>query len=148
MKDFFAQVETRMHTWPPFRKDLHWLVIPGEDVARKYLYEPYRTLVEQPGVCPVRPEWMHVTVLHAGPQDSATGAEIDQLIAEVAKRAVDIAPYTLTLSPATASGRVRGRPTGPRTLMPARTAVNWGLSADCPGVRTKDSGRQRRSAER
>jgi hypothetical protein len=57
----------------------------------------YRTLAEQPGLYPVD-EWMHVTLLHMGPQASASAEEIEQLVAEVAKRAADIAPFDLTLS--------------------------------------------------
>ncbi|MER6567495.1 2'-5' RNA ligase family protein [Streptomyces sp. NPDC001093] len=98
MEDFFARVEGRTHAWPPGRKDLHWLVIPPEAFAREHLYEPYRTLAEQPGLCPVAPEWMHITVLHAGPQDSASSLEVDQLVDEVAKRAAETDPFELTLS--------------------------------------------------
>lgn len=98
MEDFFARVEGRSHPWGPLRKDLHWLVIPPEPLARAHLYEPYRELAAQPGLFPVQPEWMHVTVLHAGPQDSASPAEIDQLVAAVTKGAAELAPYTLTLS--------------------------------------------------
>lgn len=41
MDNFFARVEGRAHAWPPGRRDLHWLVIPGEAFARLRLYEPY-----------------------------------------------------------------------------------------------------------
>ncbi|MGW3954041.1 2'-5' RNA ligase family protein [Streptomyces sp. NPDC004752] len=95
MDDFFARVE---HRWPAGRRDLHWLIIPGADFAREHLYEPYRTLAEQPGLCPVLPQWMHITVLHSGPQDDASPAEIDQMITEVTERAAGIEPYDLTLS--------------------------------------------------
>ncbi|WP_331725484.1 hypothetical protein OG596_38090 (plasmid) [Streptomyces sp. NBC_01102] len=98
MEDFFARVENRAHAWPPNRKDLHWLIIPGEDFARTHLYEPYRELAEKPGLYAVHPEWMHVTLLHLGPQDSASAEEIDQLVAEVAKRAAGTAPFELALS--------------------------------------------------
>lgn len=98
MEDFFARVEGRVHAWPPGRKDLHWLIVPGEDFARTHLYEPYRELAEQPGLYPVQPEWMHVTLLHMGPQNSASPDEIDQLAAEVTKRAGSVAPFDLTLS--------------------------------------------------
>jgi hypothetical protein len=47
-----------------------------------------------------------------------------------------------------AGGRVRGGPSGPRTLIFARTAANWGLSPAWPRVRTNESGRQQRSADR
>ena len=57
-------------------------------------------------------------------------------------------PRGVRLIAATASGRVRGRPTGPRTLTFSSTAMNRGLSAACPGVSTNASGRQRRSAAR
>ncbi|GAA3163753.1 2'-5' RNA ligase family protein [Streptomyces ramulosus] len=98
MEDFFDRVENRTHAWPPGRKDLHWLILPETDFARTRLYEPYRELAEQPGLHPVRPEWMHITLLHMGPQDTATPSETDQLIAEVTQRAADVAPYDLTLS--------------------------------------------------
>ncbi|GAA0384890.1 hypothetical protein GCM10009530_39730 [Microbispora corallina] len=45
------------------------------------------------------------------------------------------------LSPATASGLVRGRPTGPRTLIFPSTGMNCGLSAACPAVKTNANGR-------
>lgn len=98
MEDFFARVEGRAHAWPPGRKDLHWLVIPGEDFSRTRLYEPYRTLAEQPGLHPVQPQWMHVTLLHLGPQESASAEEIEQMVTAVAKAAADITPFDLTLS--------------------------------------------------
>ncbi|MFE0055392.1 2'-5' RNA ligase family protein [Streptomyces sp. NPDC059003] len=98
VEDFFSRVENRQHAWPPGRKDLHWLIIPDPDIARDQLYMPYRALAEEPGLCPVQPQWMHLTVLHAGPQNSATDAEVDQLVAKVAKRAADIAPFEVTLS--------------------------------------------------
>ncbi|MEU4506789.1 hypothetical protein [Streptomyces sp. NPDC024089] len=98
MENFFARVEGRTHAWPPGRKDLHWLIIPGEDFAREHLYEPYRALAEAPGLCPVSPQWMHLTVLHAGSQGTASPAEVDRLVTEVAKRAADIAPFDVTLS--------------------------------------------------
>jgi hypothetical protein len=52
------------------------------------------------------------------------------------------------LSAATAAGRVRGLPMKPRALMRSTTAVHRGPSAACPGVRTKDRERQRRSADK
>ncbi len=52
------------------------------------------------------------------------------------------------LSPAVASGRVRGRPTGPRTHTFSRTGMNCGLSAAWPAVRVNAGGRYLRSAAR
>jgi hypothetical protein len=62
------------------------------------------------------------------------------------RRQARLAREEYALSAATASGRVRGRPTGPRTLTFSSTAMNRGLSAACPGVSTNASGRQRRAA--
>src|ERR1041385_6111701 len=45
------------------------------------------------------------------------------------------------LSPATASGRVRGRPTGPGTRILFRTGMNCGLSPACPAVIFSERGR-------
>ena len=64
------------------------------------------------------------------------------------RRQARLAREEYALSAATASGRVRGRPTGPRTLTFSSTAMNRGLSAACPGVSTNAGGRQRRSAAR
>ncbi|EYT77949.1 hypothetical protein CF54_40075 [Streptomyces sp. Tu 6176] len=97
VEDFFARVEKRAHAWPAGRKDLHWLIIPDQELAQ-VLFEPYRELAEQPGLCPVWPEWMHLTVLHAGPQDSATPAEIDRLVTGVARRAARLEPFDVVLS--------------------------------------------------
>ncbi|MFM9373228.1 2'-5' RNA ligase family protein [Streptomyces sp. Da 82-17] len=98
MDNFFARVEQRTHAWPAGRRDLHWLVIPDRETAQTRLYQPYRALAEQPGLHPVRPEWMHITVLHMGPQDTASADEIAQLVEAVAKSAAGISPYELTLS--------------------------------------------------
>jgi hypothetical protein len=64
------------------------------------------------------------------------------------RRQARLAREEYALPAATASGRVRGRPTGPRTLTFSSTAMNRGLPAACPGVSTNASGRQRRSAAR
>ncbi len=52
------------------------------------------------------------------------------------------------MSPAVASGRVRGRPTEPRTRIFLSTGMNCGLSAAWPAVRTNAGGRHLRSAGR
>ncbi|QRX89933.1 hypothetical protein [Streptomyces noursei] len=58
----------------------------------------YRALVEQPGLIPVQPQWMHNTVLHSGPQNTATTAEVDQFVAEVTRAAAGIEPFDLALA--------------------------------------------------
>ncbi|MFF4767406.1 2'-5' RNA ligase family protein [Streptomyces sp. NPDC001255] len=98
MKDFFAHAAARHHPWPAGRRDLHWLVLPDPDCARRSLYEPYRELVHQPGLHPVLPEWMHATVRHMGPQNSAHPNDVDRLVAEVTRRVRHVAPFTLTMS--------------------------------------------------
>lgn len=70
-------------------------MLQGTWEARTYTY---RELVQQPGLHPVPPEWMHVTLLHMGPQDSASTSETEQLAAAVAERAAAIASFDLTLS--------------------------------------------------
>lgn len=64
------------------------------------------------------------------------------------RRWARLAREEYALSPAIASGRLRGRPIGPRTLILSRTGTNRGLSAACPSVRTKASRRQRGSEAR
>ena len=64
------------------------------------------------------------------------------------RRQARLAREEYALPAATASGPVRGRPTGPRTLTFSSTAMNRGLPAACPGVSTNASGRRRRPAAR
>jgi hypothetical protein len=69
-------------------------------------------------------------------------------ISSRSRQVLDPTAASGVLSPATASGRVRGRSTGPRTRIFPRTGMNRGLSAGRPADRTNVSGRHSRSAVR
>lgn len=97
MEDFFARVTARRYPWPEGRRDLHWHLLPPP-AERKHLSEPYRELTHQPGLEPVPAEWLHITVLHAGPQQDATTQETADLAARVRAAVAGSGPVTLTFA--------------------------------------------------
>jgi 2'-5' RNA ligase len=99
MEDFFADVADR---WPRGREDYHWHVLPGTELARDHLARPYRELTAWPGLMPVRPEHMHVTVQHLAPTAEITSAEVEAIATLVAERCAYIAPFAVTASRAQA----------------------------------------------
>jgi 2'-5' RNA ligase len=95
MEDFFAEVANR---WPPGREDYHWHVLPGTELARNHLGRPYRELTAWPGLIPVRPEHMHVTVQNLAPVAEITSVEVEAITTLVAARCAHIAPFAVTAS--------------------------------------------------
>ncbi|MGW7412780.1 2'-5' RNA ligase family protein [Streptomyces sp. NPDC054863] len=99
MEDFFGRVEGRTHGWPAGRRDLHWHVLPPDtEVVRAQLTDPYRALTHRPGLAPVAPEWIHLTVVHGGPEDSASGSEVEQIVEKVRVAAAQVSPFTVRLA--------------------------------------------------
>lgn len=98
MDDFFQRVEGRQHAWPAGRRDLHWHVLFPVDEVRRKLTKPYQGLSHRAGIEPVAPEWAHMTVLHSGPEDEATAAEISQITDRISKHARRIAPFDVTFA--------------------------------------------------
>lgn len=101
---------------PAGRRDLHWHTLFPVEAVRHTLTGPYTGLMHRPGVEPVHPQWLHMTVLHAGPRDDATAAEISQITDRVRVRAADIAPLEVTFAqPAveTVASECLGRPGAP-----------------------------------
>ncbi|WP_280667101.1 MULTISPECIES: 2'-5' RNA ligase family protein [unclassified Kitasatospora] len=97
MKNFFAGVEARQHhAWPAGRRDLHWHVLPDEETARQ-LIEPYEDLLTVPGLYAVPPQWLHLTVLHAGPQQDTSDDELAAIVERVRADAAEIAPFDVVL---------------------------------------------------
>ncbi|AXK36575.1 hypothetical protein DVA86_32370 [Streptomyces armeniacus] len=134
MENFFERVTTRRHPWPPGRRDLHWHLLPPPD-ARDQLGEPYQALTHQPGLEPVPPEWLHVTVLHAGPQRDASQQEITEMTARVREAVARTGPVTLTFArPAIGTVAIE-RAARPGT--PARRLwdVTWTATTDVVGQR-------------
>lgn len=100
MKDFFESVETRPGgPWPAFRRDLHWhLLPPSTPHTVDTLLAPYTQLTRYPGMEEVLPKWLHVTVLHAGPTASASGAEITEMTDRVRQAAAGTGPIEMVFS--------------------------------------------------
>ncbi|MBO2461517.1 2'-5' RNA ligase family protein [Actinomadura violacea] len=116
MDDFFAGVESRKDAWPAGRADLHWHVLFDTEQVRTALTDPYTELTHRPGIEPVAPEWLHMTVLHSGPQDDASAVEIARIIEGVRVCAADIDPFTVTFSqpsPGNVAIECLGRPGPP-----------------------------------
>jgi 2'-5' RNA ligase len=93
MEDFFASVAGR---WPPGREDYHWHVLPGTELARQRLARPYAELTSQPGLAPVRPEYMHVTVQHIGPVQEIAPGELAEIAGRVRAGCGSVASFAVT----------------------------------------------------
>jgi 2'-5' RNA ligase len=99
MEDFFAGVTSR---WPAGREDCCWHVLPGPGPLPSRLAGQYQELVHWPGLAPVSPEWMHVTVQHLLPAAEVSGAELSRMVRLVQGRCRGIAPFAVTVSRADA----------------------------------------------
>lgn len=96
MEDFFAEVEQRKHAWPAYRRDLHWHGLFNVEDVRRELTDPYHDLTHRPGLEPVAPQWLHLTVLHSGPEQEATPDEVAQIVEGVRNRCAQVAPFDVT----------------------------------------------------
>ncbi|MDX3024985.1 2'-5' RNA ligase family protein [Streptomyces acidiscabies] len=125
MDNFFARVTSREHAWPAGRRDLHWHLLPSPDEAAA-LTEPYREVTRTPGLNPVAAEWLHVTVLHAGPQSDSSDAEVAAMVDQVSAAAAEVDPFALTLYPpavGTVALECAGRPGAPARRLWELTAA-------------------------
>ncbi|MFF2820458.1 2'-5' RNA ligase family protein [Kitasatospora cineracea] len=96
MDDFFTRVTTRRNPWPTGRRDLHWHVLPDPVTARA-LAGTWHAAAAHPGLNPVPEQWLHVTVLHAGPTSEASGEQIQAMADLVREQARHVAPFDLLL---------------------------------------------------
>ncbi|WP_128381302.1 hypothetical protein [Streptomyces cavernae] len=95
VEDFFAGVESRQHSWPAGRDDLHWHLLHDAALVEEQLLVPYRELTHRPGLAPVPARWIHTTVMHGGPVDQYTASEITTIVERVGKSCTTIAPFDL-----------------------------------------------------
>ncbi|WKK27843.1 2'-5' RNA ligase family protein (plasmid) [Streptomyces olivoreticuli] len=98
MEDFFQGVESRTHAWVSGRRDLHWHALFDVEDVRRLLTDPYRELTHRPGLEPVPPEFIHMTILHSGPEADATPEEIKEIISGVRERAAAVEPFDVTFA--------------------------------------------------
>jgi 2'-5' RNA ligase len=96
MKDFFSE---RLSWCPPGRENLQWQVLPGPAVTDQ-LFHAYRELTHRPGLVPVQPRWMHITIQHVGPLAGLTVSEMDAIVARVRRRCARLPAFTITVGAA------------------------------------------------
>ncbi|WP_181785316.1 2'-5' RNA ligase family protein [Streptomyces phytophilus] len=97
VKDFFDAVESREHAWPAGREDLHWHLLPQPSVSQA-LTEGYQAAASLPGMAPVAPEWIHITVQHGAPMAAYREGEVEAIKTGVAERARAMQPVEVTLA--------------------------------------------------
>ncbi|NXY95811.1 hypothetical protein HYE82_15705 [Streptomyces sp. BR123] len=115
MDDFFARVTSRKHAWPAGRADLHWHIL-HTPAAVGQLTDPYRELVDRPGLAWVEERWMHTTILHGGPMQEYRPGEIDAILARVRQECTAVEPFELTYdrpTPGTVAVERAARPGAP-----------------------------------
>jgi 2'-5' RNA ligase len=93
VEDFFATISDR---WPAGREDYHWHVLPGSELLRDRISRSYAEITRRPGLAPVRPASMHVTVQQVAPVSEITSGEIARIVSLVRDRCTEIAPFTVT----------------------------------------------------
>jgi 2'-5' RNA ligase len=76
--------------------------MPGPGELSGQLVLQYRELLHQPGLAPVRAEWMHLTLQHLAPSEQVSGAELGRMVRLVRGRCGGIAPFTVTVGRAEA----------------------------------------------
>ncbi|GHE14686.1 2'-5' RNA ligase family protein [Streptomyces alanosinicus] len=97
MQNFFERVESRTNAWPAGRRDLHWHLLPQPAAARE-LVERYRELTHRPGLEAVPAKWLHVTVLHSGPEQEASDQEVKEITSRVRKAVAGTGAVELTFA--------------------------------------------------
>lgn len=135
VEDFFSRVESRRHAWPAGREDLHWHLLYDEALVEERLVVPYRELTHRPGLEPVPARWVHATVMHGGPVDQYTEAEITAIVDRVGEACATISPFDLIYdrpSVGTVALECPARPGAPARRLWELTA---GIDADVTGGR-------------
>ncbi|BCL33428.1 2'-5' RNA ligase family protein [Streptomyces aurantiacus] len=114
---------------------LHWHLLYDEALVEEQLVVPYRELTHRPGLAPVPARWVHATVMHGGPVDQYTQAEITAIVDRVGEACATTAPFDLIYdrhSVGTVAVECAARPGAPaRRLWELTTAVD----ADVTGGR-------------
>ncbi|MFI5987651.1 2'-5' RNA ligase family protein [Streptomyces sp. NPDC051555] len=96
------------------------------DIVDETLTSPYRELASMPGLEPVPAEWMHLTLLHAGPEDQYTAEEITRVVELFRAGAASVPAFDIEFSRPSV-GRIAlemaGRPGAPSRRL-------WELAAE------------------
>lgn len=93
MEDFFATIADR---WPADREDYHWHVVPGSELLRDRISRPYSEITHHPGLAPVGPAYLHITIQHLAAVSQVTDVELGQIVKLVRERCAAFAPFAVT----------------------------------------------------
>jgi 2'-5' RNA ligase len=99
VEDLFSTVNA---DWPPGREDYHWHVLPGSELLRDRIARPYAELLATPGLVPVRPANMHITVQRLPPAGQLSTDHLSEITGLVRESCAAITPFTVTASRAEA----------------------------------------------
>lgn len=136
MKDFFEGAETHAHPWPAGRRDLHWhLLPPRTEETTDALLGPYTGLLRTPGMEMVMPDWLHVTVLRAGPHDQASEGEIAEMTDRVREAVAGTGPVELVFSRSSVGTVGIARAGWPRAAAHALHRAAWSVTRQVVGDR-------------
>jgi 2'-5' RNA ligase len=131
LDDFFASVGDR---WPASREDYHWLVLPGTELMRDRISRQYSELTDRPGLVPVHPEFMHVSVAHLAPVDEITESELAQIVTEVRDGCAAVAPFAVMVGRAQAWEHGVVCPLRPGYLLTALRQVTTAAAKQVIGI--------------
>jgi 2'-5' RNA ligase len=77
-------------------QDYHWHVVPGSELLRDRVSRPYSEITHHPGLAPVRPTYLHITIQHLAAVSQVTDGELGQIVEMVRDRCAAFAPFAVT----------------------------------------------------
>jgi 2'-5' RNA ligase len=131
VEDLFSTVNA---DWPPGREDYHWHVLPGSELLRDRISRPYAELLATPGLVPVRPANMHVTVQRLPPAGEIDSTDLEEITGLVRESCAGMAPFAITAGRAEAWEHAIVCPVRPGHLLASLWQVTTGAYRQVTGT--------------
>jgi 2'-5' RNA ligase len=79
------------------KEDYRWYIRPPAQWAEQHLYEPYRELIDRPGLMRVPVELAHITLLNYARVDEASDGTISKVVDQVRVRCAAARPLSVRI---------------------------------------------------
>jgi 2'-5' RNA ligase len=87
--------------WRPGRSFYTWHIVFPSDPVLLDLHAEYQSLVETlPGITPVSPQWLHLTMQGVGFADKVPQADLDPIVDAARRRLEHFRPFEIRIGPA------------------------------------------------
>lgn len=120
--------------WRPGRSFYTWHIVFPSDPVLLDLHAEYQSLVETlPGITPVSPQWLHLTMQGVGFADKVPQADLDPIVDAARRRLEHFRPFEIRIGPAVVDAESLQLPVKPvdrmrrlRTQLRAAVTDVWG----------------------